>query len=367
MASLCKKCRCGRDQWDSCDHVWLIRYRRGGGRERYESVGVSKARAERRLAQFDQVGRETVSEAIDQWLTAKKLDPDARVGTISAYEGRAEVVRISYGHIQVRDIRPDDLTGFAQSLMRNGYAPATARGMYAVFVAVLRHAAVRGVLHQLPLPPTGSGIPMPRERRHDITVGDLLGVIGRMPGQWALLAELCLLTGLRIGEALAIEDGDVSDGFLHVRRTRNRKGTVNRPKTRRSERLIPLDERAKEVLDSLNLPINVSYTQARRVLDDALGPLKQAGLSWHVFRHAHVTLLEQDGASLREVADRLGHGHNYTVTLGYTLKSQARPPRQLGELLMRHAAAPSVESDVAPADELAARRAARAARRPAGP
>lgn len=366
MASLCKRCRHPRDQWDTCGCQWLIRQERNR-RTVYTKVGTSRIRAEQALRRLTADTQETVSEAIDQWLAAKKLNPDARYGTINSYNGRSHVVRVTYGHIQVRHIQPGDLTDFAQGLLRSGYAPSTARGMYAVFVAVLKHAAVRGVIHQLPLPPTGSGIPMPRERRHDITVPDLLAVIGRMPRQWGLLAELCLLTGLRVGEALAIERGDVSDGFLHVRRTRNRRGAVNGPKTRRSERLIPLDDRAQFILEELHLPVAMSYTQARRVLDDALGPLKRRGLSWHVFRHAHVTLLEQDGASLREVADRLGHGHNYTVTLGYTLKSQARPPRQLGDLLMRHGAAPSAESDVASVDELAERRAARAARRPAAP
>lgn len=366
MASVTKKCRHPRGEWDICGCKWLVRQQRHG-KVTWTPAGRTRAEAERTLKRLTGAHSETVGEALDRWLDLKRLNPDARVGSIKAYEGRAKIVREAFGHQPVVDVTAAEVRGFANGLMRSGRAPSTCRGVCAVLMGALKHAAARGVIHQLPAPPEGLGIPMTRERRHDVTVGELVAVIGRMPRRWALLAELCLLTGLRIGEVLAIRHDDVADGFLHVRRTRNRAGMVNSPKTRNSERFIPLDERSQEILDSLNLPIDVSYTQARRVLDVALGPLKKSGLSWHVFRHAHAALLEEDGANLREIAERLGHGHNYTVTLGYTLKSQARRPRPIGDLLMRHGSAPSAGSDAAPADELAVRRAARAARRPAGP
>jgi integrase len=364
MANIEKRCRHGRENWDSCGCSWYVRSQRNR-KVTFTPAGRSRAEAERNLRRITGLNQETVGEALDIWLAMERLNPDARVGTIASHEGRAKIVRANLGHMPVRDVRPDDVAMFARKLMETGRAASTCRGICSVLMSALKHAAARGVIHQLPAPPQGLGIPMPSARRHDITIGELRTVIARMPRKWGLLAELCLLTGLRIGEAMALERGDVSDGILHVRRTRNRRGTVNGPKTSRSERLIPLDERAQEVFDALNLPFECSYTQARRVLDEALGPLKERGMGWHVFRHAHVTLLEQDGASLREVADRLGHGHNYTVTLGYTLKSQARPPRPLGEILKQHD--PSVPSgasgqSVASLAEARQRRAARARR-----
>lgn len=364
MASLTKRCRHPKGQWDTCGCHWLVRQERNR-RTVYTKAGRTRVEAERTLRRISGAHSETVGEALDRWLELKRLNPDARVGSVKAYEGRAKIVREAFGHQPVVDVTAVEVRGFAQGLMQSGRAPSTCRGVCAVLMGALRHAAARGVIHQLPAPPEGLGIPMPAERRHDVTVKELLDVISRMPGKWGLLAELCLLTGLRIGEALAIRHDDVADGFLHIRRTRNRTGSVNGPKTRRSERFIPLDERSHMILELLDLPIACSYTQARRVLDEAFGPSKKTGVGWHVFRHAHAALLEEDGASLREIAERLGHGHNYTVTLGYTLKSQARRPRPIGDLLRRHGSAPSVGSGptVLPPDELAARRAARTVRR----
>jgi integrase len=366
VASLCKKCRCGRDQWDSCDHVWLIRYRKGSGKEQYLSVGQNRRAAERRLADLERVRHETVTEAIEVWLAAKRRDPEARTGSLLTWESRATTVSESLGDFPVRDVRPGDLTDFARQLLESGRTPATCRAIYSLLTAVLRHAAARGVIHQLPLPPQGSGIPGYRGRRHDVTVGQLLVVIEKLDEPWNHVALLCLLTGLRIGEALALTNDDVGEGFLHVRRTRNMRGGVNRPKTRTSERVVPLTERAQLVLQDLDLPLVGTYSQARHALRAALGDLYVKNMSWHVFRNAHATLLDQDGLGLREVAARLGHGHNYAQSLQYSLVRELGPAGNLDELLTRHAAPPASEEPAQPVADLAAARARRRGRQ-AGP
>jgi integrase len=345
VASLCKKCRCGRASWDSCPHTWLIRYRSGSDREQYLSAGPDKRRAERRLAEFGRVQQETVAEAIDIWLAAKRRNPEARIGSLLTWESRATRVRASFGHMHVRDVRPEHLTAFGRSLLEKGLTPATARGVYSLLTAVLRHAAARGVIQHLPLPPAGSGIPGYRGRRHDVTVSQLLVVIEKLGEPWDHVAMICLLTGLRIGEVLALQPDDVGAGHLYVRRTRNMRGGVNRPKTRTSERVVPLTERAQLILQDLDLPLVGTYSQARHALRAALGPLYVKNMSWHVFRNAHATLLDQDGLGLREVAARLGHGHNYAQSLQYSLVRELGPAGNLDELLTRHAAPPSPASD----------------------
>jgi integrase len=365
VASITKKCRHPKDQWDSCRCVWLIRQQRRG-KVTWTPAGRTRAEAKRNLARITGAQSETVTEAIEVWLAAKRRDPEARTGSLLTWESRATTVRESLGDFPVRDVRPADLTDFARQLLESGRTPATCRAIYSLLTAVLRHAAARGVIHQLPLPPQGSGIPGYRGRRHDVTVGQLLVVIEKLAEPWDNVALLCLLTGLRIGEALALNPGDIGDGYLHVSRTKNMRGGVNRPKTRTSERVVPLTERAQLVLQDLDLPLVGTYSQARHALRAALGPLYVKNMSWHVFRNAHATLLDQDGLGLREVAARLGHGHNYAQSLQYSLVRELGPAGNLDELLTRHAAPPASAEPAQPVADLAAARARRRGRQ-AGP
>jgi integrase len=148
-------------------------------------------------------------------------------------------------------------------------------------------------------------------------------VIERMPGVWGRIAELILLTGLRWGEAVAVEPGDIDGAILRVRRTRTRTGAANPPKTRAGVRAVPLSPRAQELLAELPLPVGGDYRRALEALVHAMGDLHRPGMGWHTIRAAHATLLDVTGHSLREAAARMGHGHHYAQTLAYQVTAQA--------------------------------------------
>ena len=49
MAKIFKRCSCPEDQWDSCPHQWVVRYRTTGGRssrQREQSFGTDLRQAE---------------------------------------------------------------------------------------------------------------------------------------------------------------------------------------------------------------------------------------------------------------------------------------------------------------------------------
>jgi integrase len=362
VASITKRCRHPKDQWTSCRCQWLIRQQRQG-RVVYTPAGRTRSGALRALERLTGTQQETVAEAIEIWLAAKRRDPEARAGSLHAWESRAVTVRASLGDFPVRDVRPSDLSDFSRQLLESGRTPATCRAIYSLLTAVLRHAAARGVIHQLPLPPQGTGIPSSHGRQHDVTVGQLLVVVEKLGEPWNHVALVCLLTGLRIGEVLALIPEDVGAGYLHVRRTRNIRGGVNRPKTRTSKRVVPLTEGAQLVLQDLDLPLVGTYDQARHALRAALGPLHVKGMSWHVFRHAHATLLNEDDRGIGEVAARLGHGHNYAQSLQYSLVREVGPAGNLDELIARHAAPPASAEPAPQVADLAAARSRRRGRR----
>jgi integrase len=106
-------------------------------------------------------------------------------------------------------------------------------------------------------------------------------------------------TGLRIGEAIAVQwrDVDLDAGLLHIRR-RYYRSAYAPPKTRYGRRVLPL---------------NPDSTRAR-VLKPAASRAAVPWASWHTLRHACGTLLFREGWSIKAVQHYLGH-HSAAFTL----------------------------------------------------
>ncbi len=304
------------------------------------------------MTRHEERGEETVAAALRAWLTAKEREPGARPNSIASYRGRIAHVRAWFHPMLVRQVRPEHLTQFAADLLASGKAPSTVQGIYACLTSALRHAQRRGVIRALPLPPDGPGIPQPLARDHALTLEQVEEVIERMPGIWGQVAEIVLLTGLRWGEVVAIEPGDIEGQVVRIRRTRNRYGGTNAPKTRAGVRVVPLSPRAVETLALIELPIPGDYRRAREALVHAMGELHRPGMGWHSLRNAHASLMDAAGVTLRDQAARLGHGTNYAQSLAYGLVHQAGSADALDAA--RQPASPGPRSPAQ--DELAARR-----------
>jgi len=137
------------------------------------------------------------------------------------------------------------------------------------------------------------------------------------------VAILLLLTGLRIGEVLAVrwKCVDLTRRTLRVAETVY-DGHFDTPKSQRSARLIPLAEEACATLGRLlprdaqpddlvfhtktGGPLN-RHNLLRRQLRPACEELKIPRINWHSLRHSHATLLDTTGAPLGTVQALLGH------------------------------------------------------------
>lgn len=321
MASLTKRCRHSPAEREECGCTWYVRHHEHG-RDVFTRVGPDRAKAERALRRFEATAGETMDEAIDAWLELKASDPAARPNSVGNYRSRATHIRSALGKIPVASLRPKHVSAFVAGLQREGYAPSTVAGIYASTSSILRHARRRGVISDLPLPVDGPGISSAVERRHDLTLEEVEQIIARTPGKWGKVAEVVYLTGLRWGEVVAVEPDDIEGDYLRVRRTANRYHGTNPPKTRAGQRIVPLSPRAKQLLLELPLPVGGAYEDARRTLLKAMGGLHRPGMGWHTLRHAHASLLDSAGVSLREAAARMGHGHRFAETLGYRVRAE---------------------------------------------
>ena len=147
---------------------------------------------------------------------------------------------------------------------------------------------------------------------------------------------LCLYTGLRIGELLGLtwNDVDLERGVIKITKTvyreKNESGTwqicVDTPKTKASDRVIPLPEYITNMLrqdyENAQTPYVVENKKGERMsirsyqymfakLTERAGVRK---LNFHALRHTFATRAIECGMDVKTVADIMGH-QNASITL----------------------------------------------------
>ena len=141
------------------------------------------------------------------------------------------------------------------------------------------------------------------------------------------------MTGLRRGEVLALrwQDVDHDAGVIRVRRTYTR-GRFGTPKSRRSNRAVPLADRVAVALrqqfgrtrfpDEVDLvfchPIGGGVLDPSKVRKRFQAAARRAGLRpvrFHDLRHTFGTRMATAGAPLRAIQDWMGHSDQRTTLI----------------------------------------------------
>ncbi|KAA8710649.1 site-specific integrase [Lactococcus garvieae subsp. garvieae] len=150
------------------------------------------------------------------------------------------------------------------------------------------------------------------------------------------LYKLLLATGLRVGEALALNwsDIDFKDNYINVSKTIVQKSRTiqNTPKTKESGRVIFLDDNTVQILKewkrtqqngviSFHDELIFSYNKLSRTYacerEKLIRHFKKAdvpNIGFHGFRHTHASLLMNNDVNPKEIQHRLGHS-DYGVTM----------------------------------------------------
>lgn len=151
--------------------------------------------------------------------------------------------------------------------------------------------------------------------------------------KWRMLAELTALSGLRIGEAIALDDADVDLNARLIRVTKNR-DSVNKitvyPKTKTSNREIYMQDelyalcrkiklfmRREQFMCGYRSPLFMSdvngdylnyYSYNKYLKETAAAVLeKPVSVTSHFMRHTHVALMAEQGIEFEIISRRLGH------------------------------------------------------------
>ena len=171
--------------------------------------------------------------------------------------------------------------------------------------------------------------------------------------RWHALFRLLAFSGMRKGEALALEwkDIDFNQSTVTVNKTlargENNKLIIQSPKTKTSFRTVSVDPgtmqllkewRKEQATDFLKLGFNTmqplqvvfttyknEYMQLASVTNRINKIIKKHDLkviTTHGLRHTHCSLLFEAGASIQEVKERLGHSDIKTTMNIYTHVTQ---------------------------------------------
>lgn len=152
--------------------------------------------------------------------------------------------------------------------------------------------------------------------------------------KWYYLTEFLVLSGLRIGEAVALNDKDVND-VIHITKTYDAiNKVITTPKTLTSNRDVYIQPELETLIkryrlfraeDNLSRGISstlffndkkgnyLSYYAYEKYLKDTSEKVLNRKITAHTLRHTHASLLLAEGVSIETISRRLGH-ENSKVT-----------------------------------------------------
>lgn len=161
-----------------------------------------------------------------------------------------------------------------------------------------------------------------------------------------------MATGLRIGEAMALEwsDVDLENGVIDVNKTLNKRIEINSPKSMASYRQISIDKATILMLKQYKNRQQVKawelgrsekivfsnftgkYFGPNNIRNQLYKHFKNAGVPnvrFHGLRHTHATLMLNAGMSPRDLQHRLGHS-TITMTLNIYVHATEEGAKQGG-------------------------------------
>jgi integrase len=284
--------------------------------------------------------RQTLDAYLADWLASH--GPSVRESTRVSYAGHVNLhISPLLGGMPLRKVRPADVRRLIAHLSAQDKSPATVGRIVTTLRIALGQAVRDGAIADNP----ASAVRLPRVEREPVqamTEAQAAAIIEAAKDSWMRpLIVLLLGSGLRLGEACGLDQGDVGDRFVLVRRS---KTTV---------RAVPISDDAAEAL-RLHLaaqkrrgpkePLFLGHRTSERLRPASVSHafpllLTKAGLARmtpHGLRHGVATLLVARGVHMRVVADQLGH-RNPAITAKVYAHVLPEASREAVRLLNRRA------------------------------
>lgn len=306
------------------------------GTKKEASAELAKLLTSANEGAFTDPTKVTVAEYIRQYLDSTRAQSPK---TLERYHELAERQIIPHlGDVRLQKLHPEHIEKWHAALLDRGLAARTVGHAHRLLAVVLRRAVENGSLTRnvasIRKPPAVEVQEI--EILSPDQVKAILSALGAKGGHALYpIAALCLATGLRRGEALGLQWGDIDLDRAVLRVERSVEETkaglrVKAPKTKRGRRNIGLPRDAVELLrrhrkEQLELRLALGQggqpTLVFSTIDgELLSPDKLSRdwrrvgqakklprVSFHALRHTHASTLIKAGVDILTISRRLGH------------------------------------------------------------
>jgi integrase len=280
-----------------------------------------------------------------------------------------------FGEQALEDIHPEEVQRFFAQCKR--LAPKTVRSMATALSSSFRTAVNWGFVEMNPV----RGVMLPPKRtvrpRRALTPKEVQNLLVRLEEPCRMIVVLILLTGMRIGEVLAMRWGKidwknrtilVDEGVYE--------GELSTPKTESAIRSLPMSRMLFSELqcwhgECSRDPAEFVFHTAvgtphcrrnlmHRQLEPAAVSAGIGGVGWHMLRRTHSTWLKDAGAAPTVIQHQLGHADPrlafelYVMSIpGERRKAVERVSSQLKRLLDPNSTHRSAKSEERGSDSVA--------------
>ena len=262
----------------------------------------------------------TYAEFYEKWIKAKSKS--LKAATLVDYKSTFKNhVLPFFAEKHLDSIRPLDVQEWISSLE---LSPATTAKCYRYFRAAMRQAETWGEIEKSPC----RGIELPRVNKDELAYlqpEEIAAVIQECREPERTLFSLLAYSGLRLGEGLALrwKDVDFEMNAIKVERSYSIYNGFTEPKTYSSRRAVPLFPSLAALLrdyyhslghpglDDLLFTVNretpLDKGNVRRQFYSGLDAAGLKHVSVHSLRHSFASVMLESGASVKALANCLGH------------------------------------------------------------
>jgi hypothetical protein len=264
---------------------------------------------------FDlEASSQTLNQWYTQWIQARVVAPATRQRNESQWRVH---VQPRWGDVPINRIKRLQVQGWIKELDKT-LGARSVEGAYHLLSSMMSAAVSEGLIpispcREISLPKSGT------KRLRFFTKDECARILAELDEPFRTMVDLGMHTGMRMGELTGLDASaiDFLRRQIHVWQVNSRYGLRDYPKSKRSNRVVPVPD---HVLDALGrLPkTGLVFTGPqggaiedtnfnRRVWTPAL---KRAGVphaSPHTMRHTAASWLVQSGIDLYRVSALLGH------------------------------------------------------------
>ena len=295
-----------------------------------------------KIMQFEE-GREAgplFSVLADEWEVEE--EKSVEYNTMKPYRACVRRAKERFEGRRITEITPKMVSSYVLWLAEKPFAAKTVKHHLSVLKMICRKAMIDGYIDSNPAELVSVPTGLSKTRRELPCDADIQKVIASVEKPFGLFAYLILYTGLRKGEALALEGLDFSDGEIAVNKSVYHEGIqpkIKWPKTQAGKRKVPILSPLSSILPNEKAGLLFPGESGGLMTESEYRSywskyVKESGIACtpHQLRHAFATILFEAGIDEKDAQDIMGHSDISLTRNIYTHIREARQKKSVGKI-----------------------------------